>query len=299
MGTPDFAARALERLYGAGHDVCCVFTQPDKPKNRGLKLTEGPVKELARGRSPIYQPETLRGGEAENQLRGHAPELIAVVAYGKLLPPEILALPPRGCVNIHGSLLPKYRGAAPIQRAVINGETVTGVTSMYMAEELDAGDIIFAKATEIGETETSGALFDRLAALGAELLMETVDAIAAGTAPRTAQNVASAPVCAARGAAQSGADATFAPPLTRAEAELDWSKPTRELLNKIRGMNPWPVARATLGGVDFKIFSAISGAEEGLRIPCADGVITVTELQAPGGKRLAAADYLRGHPICL
>jgi methionyl-tRNA formyltransferase len=284
MGTPDFAARALERLYDAGHDVRCVFTQPDKPKNRGLKLTESPVKETARDRSPIYQPETLRGGEAARLLRGHAPELIAVVAYGKLLPPEILALPPRGCVNIHGSLLPKYRGAAPIQRAVINGETITGVTSMYMAEELDAGDIIFVKSTEIGETETSGALFDRLAALGAELLLETVAAIADGTAPRAAQN---------------GAEATFAPPLTRAEAELDWSKPTRELLNKIRGMNPWPVARASLGGADFKIYSAVTGAGEGLRGPCADGVITVTELQAPGGKRLRAADYLRGHPICL
>jgi methionyl-tRNA formyltransferase len=294
MGTPDFAARCLERLYSDGHDVAAVFTQPDRPRNRGMKLTSPPVKTVAEGKSPVYQPETLRDGGAERILRGAAPELIAVVAYGRLLPREILDLPPLGCVNIHASLLPKYRGSAPIQRAILCGETETGVTSMYMAEELDAGDIIFTKRTAIGETESSEKLFARLAGMGAELLSETITAIARAEAPRTPQD---------------GGDATFAPPLTRDMAELDWTLTAREVCCRIRGLDPWPVARAVIGGAELKIYAAaptggrgepgrvLAAGEDGIEVACGGGAVLITELQAPGGRRMAARDYLRGHGI--
>jgi methionyl-tRNA formyltransferase len=299
MGTPDFAAASLERLYSDGREVTAVFTQPDKPKNRGLKLAASPVKELAQSRgTPIYQPATLRDGEALRQLEALKPDLIAVVAYGKLLPKEILTLPKYGCVNIHGSLLPKYRGAAPVQWAVLNGETTTGVTSMYMAEEMDAGDIIFKKETAIGDEETAGELYDRLAALGAVLLGETIDAIEGGAAPRIPQD---------------HQQATFAPPLRKEQAPIDWTRTAREILCQIRGLNPWPVATAELAGVCFKIYKAVPGqpagtqppgsliaaGKGGIEVACRDGSIVIAELQAPGGKRMAAADYLRGHPICV
>jgi methionyl-tRNA formyltransferase len=219
------------------------------------------------------------------------------VAYGKLLPKEILNLPPLGCINIHGSILPKYRGSAPIQWAVLNGEKTTGVTSMYMAEAMDAGDMIMVKQTDIGDYETSGALYERLSILGAELLGETVAAIAAGTASRTPQN---------------DAEATFAPPLTKELSPIDWTKTAREITCLIRGLNPWPLATAEISGTSFKIYSAemklgktvkqsgtiVSAGKEGIEIACADGSVIIKELQAPGGKRMAAADYLRGHPIC-
>lgn len=298
MGTPEFAARALERLYTDGHDIIGVFTQPDKPKNRGLKPQPSPVKALAQSHgTPVFQPQTLRDGTSENELRELKPELIAVVAYGKLLPREILSVPPLGCVNIHGSILPKYRGSAPIQRAVLSGEKTTGVTSMYMAEAMDAGDIIMMKTTDIGENETSGELYGRLSLLGAELLGETVAAIAGGTAPRIPQN---------------DADATFAPPLTKELSPIDWTKTAREIGCQVRGLNPWPLATAELNGTSFKIFSVettsditgktagtiVTAGKDGIEMACADGTVIIKELQAPGGKRMAAADYLRGHPIC-
>jgi methionyl-tRNA formyltransferase len=296
MGTPDFAAESLKRLYDGGWDVIAVFTQPDRPSGRGMKLTPPPVKAAAMGKSPVYQPDTLRGGEAEAVLRDLAPDIIVVVAYGRLLPPEILALPRLGCVNIHASLLPRYRGAAPIQRAVLNGETVTGVTSMYMAPELDAGDIILAKSAEVGESETSGELFARLAPLGAELLSETLDLIERGKAPRTPQN---------------HAEASFAPPLTKELSPIDWHMPPGKILNQIRALNPWPVAKTTLRGIDYKIFSAKAGAgvpsalpgeivsagKDGIEVACSGGSVIVTELAAANGKRMPAAEYLRGHPV--
>ena len=298
MGTPAFAACSLQRLYDDGHDICCVFTQPDKPRDRGLKVVCCPAKELASSyATPVVQPETLRDGKALSLLCALRPELIAVVAYGKFLPPEILNLPAYGCVNIHGSILPKYRGAAPVQWAVLNGEAETGVTAQYMAPVMDAGDIIMVKKTPVAPDETSGELFSRLAVLGAELLGETISAIESGSAGRIKQN---------------DEEATFAPPLTKDMSLIDWTKSAREIVNQVRGLNPWPVATAHIGGVTLKVFKAaisdgqscptpgalISAGPDGIKIACGDGAVVVSELQAPGGKRMKATDYLRGHPLC-
>jgi len=297
MGTPDFARGPLERLYNDGHDIAAVFTQPDKPRNRGMKVAPCPVGELAAERgTPVFQPATLRDGTALKILSELQCELIAVVAYGKLLPLDVLELPPLGCVNIHGSLLPKYRGAAPIQRAVINGERETGVTSIYMAEEMDAGDILYTRKTAIGDDETAGELFDRLGILAAELLSETVDAISRGSAVGIPQN---------------HEEATFAPPLRKEASAIDWRDCAEVIRNKVRGFNPRPTATAEFGGVTYKVFSAAAGerkagtvpgriiaaGNEGLAVECGDGTVIIKELQAPGGKRMSAADYLRGHKL--
>jgi len=299
MGTPEFARAPLERLYRDGHDIAGVFTQPDKPVNRGMKVACGPVKELALSRhTPVFQPKTLRDGAAADVLRGLECELIAVVAYGKILPRKILGIPPLGAVNIHGSLLPKYRGAAPIQWAVLNGETETGVTSMLMAEELDAGDILYAKKTAIGEDETAGQLYSRLSALGAELLSETVGAISSGAAVHIAQD---------------HSQATFAPPLTKDMAPIDWNGTARSIKCKVQGLDPWPVATTELNGTVFKVYKVetsdnragnapgtiVSSGRHGIEVACADGTVVIKELQAPGGKRMASADYLRGHEIIM
>lgn len=296
MGTPDFAACSLRRLMDEQFDIVGVFCQPDKPKNRGHKMAACAVKELAQTTLPVYQPEKLRDGTALAQLRELAPDLIVVVAYGRILPDEILALPKYGCINVHGSLLPHYRGSAPIQRAVINGDAVTGVTTMYLATEMDAGDVIFTAETEIGETETSGELFDRLALMGADLLVKTVRAIEAGNAPRTPQE---------------HSRATYAPPLSKEESPIDWNKPAALVRKHIYGMQPWPCATAQLGGTSFKIFAAdpsgtstkapgtlLSAGKKGIEVVCGDGnVLLITELQAAGGKRMAAGAYLLGHPM--
>ena len=299
MGTPDFAAVCLKRLFDEGRDIAAVFTQPDRPKNRGMKLTQSPVKELAIGKTEIFQPATLRDAEVAAQLRELAPDLIIAVAYGRLLPSEVLAIPRLGCVNIHASLLPKYRGAAPIQRAVLAGDKITGVTSMYMAEELDAGDMILTKTMEIKQYETSGELFERLAPLGALLLSETIDAIASGTAPRFPQEHASA---------------SFAPPLDKSESPVDWSQDAERVVSQICGLDPWPGATAQFGDTTYKLFSPklsdlsgkageILSTANGLTIACGGdaaarrGAVTITELQAPGKKRMPAADFLRGHTI--
>lgn len=297
MGTPKFAACSLERLYRDGHDICAVFTQPDKPKNRGMKLTESPVKLFARSKNlPVYQPGSLKNPDTEAAIRELSPELIVVVAYGKILPKAILGIPPAGCVNVHASLLPKYRGAAPIQWAVLNGERETGVTVMHMAEELDAGDIISVKRTDILPLETAGGLFDRLMALGAELLGDTIPKIARGDAERFRQNPD---------------EVTYAPPLTKAMSPIDWEKTGAEIVNQVRGLNPWPVAEAEIGGRKFKVFAAesteslpgkapgeiVSAGKAGLEIACADGTVIITELQAPGKKRMRASAYLMGNPI--
>ena len=206
MGTPDFAACSLQKLIDEGYPIAGVFCQPDRPKNRGHKLMPCPVKETALAAGlPVYQPEKLRDGTALEILQQLAPELIVVVAYGRILPDDILALPKYGCVNVHGSLLPKYRGSAPIQRAVLAGETVTGVSTMYLASEMDAGDVIYTAETAIGPRETSGEIFDRLAPMGAELLIKTFRAIEDGTAPRTPQDHAAA---------------TYAPPLSKEELPM-------------------------------------------------------------------------------
>ena len=298
MGTPDFAACSLQGLLDAGYDVAGVFCQPDKPRDRGHKLAPCAVKQTAQAAGlPVYQPEKLRDGTALATLRALAPELIAVVAYGRILPDDILALPRYGCVNVHGSLLPKYRGSAPIQRAVLAGEAITGVSTMYLSSGMDEGDVIYTAETAIGETETSGELFDRLAPMGAELLVRTVRAIEAGTAPRMPQD---------------HSQATYAPPLSREESPIDWSRPARMVLKHIYGMQPWPCATARLGGTDFKIFAAeytyrptskapgtvLAAGKAGIEVACGGGEsILITELQASGGKRMTAGAYLLGHPM--
>ncbi len=299
MGTPDFAACSLRGLLGAGFEVTGVFTQPDKPVGRKQRLTPPPVKTLAAEHGvPVYQPVKLRDGRAAELIRSLRPDVIAVVAYGRILPKEILDIPPLGCVNIHGSLLPRYRGAAPIQWAVINGDAETGVTAQYMAEAMDAGDIIAARRTAILPGETAGELFERLAPLGAELLCDVLRQIGNGTAGRTPQVEA---------------EATYAPPLTKETAALDFGLPGRLILSRIHGLDPWPVATAEIAGVRFKIYKAdfsekrasaapgtlLSAGKRGIEVAVSDGSITITELQAPGGKRMAASDYLRGHPLCL
>jgi len=297
MGTPAFAVPPLERLYNDGHDIVAVFTQPDRPRSRGMKVTYSPVKELAlKHNSQVFQPLSLRDRAAISILEELTFDLIVVVAYGKILPAEILSIPPLGAINIHASLLPKYRGAAPIQWAVINGEAETGVTSMYMSEQLDTGDIILTKKTPIGKTETSGELMDRLASLGAELLSETVVALAAGTATRTVQDHASA---------------TFAPLLSRDLSPINWNDSAVNIRCKILGLSPWPGATTELKGTTYKIFTVdigqmqtskkpgeiIFAGNDGIEIACADGSIIIKDLQAPGGKRMSAADHIKGNPF--
>jgi len=296
MGTPDFAKQSLMRLYRDGHDIACAFTQPDKPRNRGMKVSPSPVKDFAIDNGiPVFQPPSLRDGVALDILRGTDCDLIAVVAYGKLLPREILEFPPLGCINIHGSLLPKYRGAAPIQWAIINGEKETGVTSIYMAEEMDAGDMILRKKTAIGDDETAEELYGRLGVLGAELLSDTVGAISRGIAARERQN---------------HDEATFAPPLNKEMSRISWMETGDSIKCKVRGLNPWPSATAEFGGTVYKVFmvdigravtgkppgTIVSTGKQGIEVSCIDGTVIIKELQAPGSRRMAAADFLRGCP---
>ena len=298
MGTPDFAAASLKKLIDEKFDVVGVFTQPDKPKGRGMELCASPVKELALENGlPVFQPVKMRDGTALAQIKALEPDILVVVAYGRILPDDILAVPKYGAVNVHGSLLPKYRGAAPIQWAVLNGDKVTGVTTMYLASEMDTGDIIYTAETEIGEYETSGELFDRLKDMGAELLVRTLHDIDAGTAPRTPQD---------------HSKASYVTMLDKSICPIDWNKTPREVLKHIYGLQPWPVATMELEGKTVRVFAAkytdgktektpgavVSTDKGGLEIACADGeTLLITELQAPGKKRMGAEDYLRGHQI--
>ncbi len=300
MGTPDFAAASLDKLLDEGYDVVGVFTQPDKPKGRGMELSFSPVKELALKHGlPVYQPEKMRDGTALAILRELSPDILVVVAYGRILPDDMLALPPYGAVNVHGSLLPKYRGAAPIQWAVLNGDEVTGVSTMYLSHDMDAGDVIFTESTAIGEFETAGELFDRLMRMGAELLIKTLRAIEDGTAPRTPQD---------------HTQASYVKMLDKSICPIDWNKQPREIVKHIYGLQPWPVATMELEGKCFRVFGAaytdartekapgaiVSAGEAGIEIACADGqTLLITELQAPGKKRMLAGDFLRGHRIAL
>ena len=294
MGTPDFAVPCLQSLMDAGHSVCAVFTQPDKPKGRGYAMTPPPVKVLAQKHGiPVFQPGTLRTPQAAEQISGFHPDLIAVVAYGKILPKEILDIPPHGCINVHASLLPKYRGAAPIQWSVINGEPVTGVTTMYMDEGLDTGDILFQQEVEIGPDETSGMLFDRLSVVGAELLVRTLDAVHTGNIERVKQ----------------GKDGeSNAPMLKKEMSRIDWNKPAAQIHNLVRGLSPWPVAYAAYQGRRLKIhktrvYEGKSGAPGELSagkdaVVCCGGgtALQLLEVQYEGGRKMDAADFFRGHP---
>lgn len=298
MGTPDFAAASLKKLIDEKYDIAAVFTQPDKPRDRGMKLSYSPVKELAlENNIPVYQPTKLRDGTATELIKSLRPDILVVVAYGRILPDDMLEVPKYGAINVHASLLPKYRGAAPIQWAVLNGDKITGVTTMYLASEMDTGDIIYTAETEIGEFETSGELFDRLMVMGAELLDRTLRDIEAGTAPRTPQD---------------HSKASYVKMLDKSLSPIEWAKTPREVIKQIYGLQPWPVATAGLDGKVFKIYSAeytqnktdkapgsvVSAGKKGIEIACLDGeTVLITELQAAGKKRMKASDYLLGHPI--
>ena len=294
MGTPDFAVPSLQALIDAGHDVCAVYTQPDKPQGRKQILTAPPVKTLALEHDiPVFQPNTLKNEDEQARLRELAPEVIIVVAYGKLLPKAVLDIPPHGCINVHGSLLPRWRGAAPIQWAVIAGDEMAGVTTMQMAEGLDTGDMLLTYETKVGEKETAGELFDRLAQSGAELLIQTLVKLDEIT-PRP----------------QDDAQSCYAHMLDKQMAVIDWSKSAHEIDCLIRGLNPWPIALTALSGERLKVFAAEKAngrgepgtvleadPKKGLTVACGEGALGLTEIQLVGGKRMKATDFLRGHAI--
>ena len=298
MGTPDIAATCLEKILADGFNVVGVYTQPDRPKGRGMKMVYSPVKEVAlKAGLPVFQPENFREDETVAQLAALKPDIVAVVAYGRILPQRALDIPTKGCINIHASVLPRYRGSAPYQWAVLDGLEETGVTAMYLCREMDAGDIIDVSKTPIGENETAGELLDRLAVLGADLLSKTMTRMEQGEVSRTPQDPEQ--VC-------------YAPMLDKSICPVDWTKSAQEIHNKIRGLHPWPVATAEIGGRKMKLHQSVVVAEptgkepgqvvelnkKGLRIACGGGtVIEIRSLQAEGGKRMAAPDYFRGHPL--
>ena len=298
MGPPDFAVESLKNLYEKGHEICCVFTQPDRPKNRGMKLVASPVKQLALAHdTPVYQPTKLRDGKALEEIKKYAPDIIVVVAYGRILPKDILEAAPLGCINVHASILPAYRGSAPIQWAVLNGEKVSGVTTMYMVEQMDAGDIIDVCEVVLEETDTYGSYYDKLKVAGAQLLCSTLELIQNGNVRRKAQDET---------------QVSFAPPITKAISPIDWTHTADQIYNQVRGLNPTPGATAEFRGEKFKIFTVkktgkdtqkepgtvLTADKHGLEVACGGGSsVLITELQAPGGKRMSAADYLRGHNL--
>ena len=297
MGTPQIAASCLERIIADGFEVVGVYTQPDRPKNRGMKMTYSAVKEVALAHDlPVYQPENFREDAVVEQLRQLRPDVCAVVAYGRILPQRVLDIPTFGCINIHASLLPCYRGSAPYQWAVLDGLTETGVSAMYLCREMDAGDVIDTAKTPIDPDETAGELLERLTVLGAELLS------------RTLSQMTQKRVC---GIPQDCACATYAPMLDKSMSPIDWTKTARQVHNHVRGMNPWPVATAEIGGKRFKIYTTavidetaqnepgkiLGMTKTGLQVACGEGTVEIRVLQAEGGKRMAAPDYFRGHPL--
>lgn len=294
MGTPEFAVPSLQSLLDEGHEVLAAYTQPDKPKGRGYKLAPPPVKELALlHHIPVYQPLTLKNGEAAEKIKSLAPDCIVVVAYGKILPKAVLDIPKYGCVNVHASLLPKYRGAGPIQWSVINGEKETGVTTMYMAEGIDTGDMILQEKTSISPDETAGELHDRLSVLGGGLIAETLRQIESGKAPRIPQN---------------DGESCYAPMLDKALSGLDFEKAAKEVHCKIMGLSPWPAATAVLDQKLLKIHRSrlhpeVKGEcgeivdENKFIVACRDGGVELLTVQLEGGKKMNSSDFLRGHPI--
>lgn len=295
MGTPDIAATCLNKILDDGFDVVGVYTQPDRPKGRGMKMAFSPVKELAIANGiPVFQPENFRNNADVQALRELKPDVCAVVAYGRILPQAVLDIPTLGCVNIHASLLPQYRGSAPYQWAVLDGLKETGVTAQHMALKMDAGGIIDVAKTPIGENETAGELLDRLAVLGADLLSRTLRRFENGRP---------------EGKPQDELAVSFAPMLDKSMCPIDWTKSARQVHDHVRGLNPWPCATATIGGTFFKIHSTVLTegqgqpgeilglTKTGLRVACGEGAVEIRVLQAEGGKRMAAPDYFRGHPL--
>lgn len=297
MGTPSFAATCLNRISTGEFDIVGVYTKIDTPKNRGMKLTVSEVKALATEKGfRVFQPSTFKEDAVCEELKALNPDVIVAVAYGKILPQRVLDIPRLGCINIHGSILPALRGAAPVQWAVLNGLSETGVTAMFLSAGMDEGDIIEIRKTAIDPKETAGQLMERLAVIGADLLYDTLLRLEQGSVTATAQD---------------SALATYAPMLTKELSVIDWNKTSREIICQVNGLNPWPVATAELGGTHFKIFGAepsdhvsdkqpgtpVLLTKQGLIVVCKDGCVLVTELQADGGKRMRAPDYFRGHPI--
>ena len=295
MGTPDFALQTLQGLIDAGCKMVGVYTQPDRPKGRGKQLAAPPVKELAQKYDiPVYQPLKLRQPEAVAELEALAPDLIVVVAYGQILPKSVLEIPAHGCINVHASLLPKYRGAAPINKAIIDGETETGITTMYMDVGLDTGDMLVKKTLSIGPEETAGELHDRLASLGRETMEETLRQLCAGTLQQEVQD---------------DEQSTYASMMKKEDGRIDWNRSAQEIHNHVRGLDPWPGAYTTINGELLKLAETSPEAAEGLPgnviaadkngvcVACGSGSLRIQQLQLAGRKRLAAADFLRGCPL--
>jgi methionyl-tRNA formyltransferase len=296
MGTPDFALQTLQGLIDAGCNMVGVYTQPDRPKGRGKKLAPPPIKELAQEYEiPVYQPLKLRQPEAVAELEALAPDLIVVVAYGQILPKSVLEIPAHGCINVHASLLPKYRGAAPINKSIIDGETETGITTMYMDVGLDTGDMLVKKTLAIGPEETAGELHDRLASLGRETMEETLRQLCTDTLQREVQD---------------DEQSTYASMMKKEDGRIDWSRSAQEVHNHVRGLDPWPGAYTTINGELLKLAgtgpeteegnqpgSVISADKQGVCVACGSGSLRIKKLQLAGRKRLAAADFLRGCPL--
>ncbi len=298
MGTPEIARTCLEAIYQAGHEIVGVYTKADTPKNRGMKLTVSPVKAFALEKGlPVFQPKNFKDPETVEALRALRPELIVVVAYGRILPQSVLDVPEKGCINMHASILPELRGAGPVQWSILQHKAETGVTAMYLTAGMDEGDIIEIRRTPIDPMETGADLMARIGQIAAGLAVDTIAAIEAGTATRTPQD---------------HARATYAPMLSKEMSPIDWTQPVRYVIDQVRGLIPWPVAMAELGGTSFKIFrvedagkttdrapgSILALTKQGLEVACGQGgVALVRELQAQGGKRMPAPDYFRGHPI--
>lgn len=312
MGTPDFAKESLEAVDKAGHEILAVVTNPDRPSGRGMKIAITPVKEYAQEQGfKIYQPQKVRNNEEFiKEIKGLEPDVICVVAYGKILPKEILEIPRKGCINVHGSLLPKYRGAAPIQRAVMNGEKITGVTTMYMDIGMDTGDMILKQEEPIGEEQTTGELWDRLSKIGAELLVKTLEQVEKGVAPRIPQ----------------GEDFTMAPMLDKEiDGKIDWeNKTAEEIKNQVRGLNPimgaftyldekkikfWKVKVADIKEIEEDIKNIegieniengtiiISDSKKGLYIKTKKGILEILEIQGENSRKMSIQEYLRGNKI--
>lgn len=297
MGTPEFAAVTLREIYKK-HEIAAVFTQPDKVNMRGNKVKYSPVKEFAlENEIKLYQPKSVKESAVINELKEINPDIIVVVAYGRILPNELIEIPKYGTINVHASLLPKYRGAAPIHAAIINGEKETGVTIMHIAEELDAGDMILKKATPINEEDNLETVHDRLAILGAEACLEAMEALESGSAQREVQNYS---------------EATFVKPIKKEECIIEWSKSSREIYNKIRGMNPFPTAFTTLNGKIVKIYSAVIGKSEfsgscgeavavdkenGIVIKTGDGTVILTKVKPENKNVINGRDFVNGNYI--
>ncbi len=294
FGTPHFAVFSLQSLLDAGEDISVVISQPDKPRGRGHLLSGTPVKERALQHGiPVLQPTRMRDPELHSQLCRHQPEFIVVVAYGRILPAEILSIPARGCVNVHGSLLPRYRGAAPVQWALINGDQETGVCTMLMDEGLDTGSLLLCDRVPIAADDTAGSLSEKLATLGAKTLVRTLQELRAGTVVPKPQE----------------GEVVYAPPLKKGDGQIDWTRPAASIANHVRGMNPWPAAFCHLGNERLKILKAhaVTGTAEpgliaqsssgALRVGTGDGLLQIDELQPDGRKAMTAAAFLAGRRL--